>query len=270
MPRSDMARAKAFLAEFVDELTARMPSAVHYILIAGSAVRGDFIVGESDLDIIIVVHKDSDVPAVRSAGEQIFRSLDRKHGLRLLQAQQKKIRERLTSLFRKPGADCPLLLVLGPPAPPSKKTGLFNLLDPLHGFSKSLYHSGLRSRKLIYGIRPPEISKGAGLGFGEPGIITYDLLSSIAAVPLALLMPSRAYRRSLRAVFFSFEEELLKKGPAPGMALTALYAKKYPSQFQQSITYPEKITFCLFAPAGILLHNVRKKLRRKPGAIRKK
>jgi predicted nucleotidyltransferase len=245
-----------------------MPGKVEYMLLAGSAARGDFVIGESDLDIIIVVHKDSDVSDVRSSGEEIFRRLDRIHGLQLVQAQQKKIEERITSLFQKPPSDYPLLLVHGPPAPPLKKKGMFNLLDPLHGFSKSLYRSGLKSKKLVYGIRPPAPSVDPPRGSGDPGIVTYDLLSSIATVPLAIFMPGRAYRRSLRAVFFSFEEELSKKGPVPGMAIMALYAKKYPLQVMQSTTYPEKIVFCLGAPAGILMHNIRKRLRprtRAPG-----
>jgi len=54
----DQQKADAFLEEFVDELGKAYGSEIDIILLFGSAARGEFILGKSDVDLIIQVKSD--------------------------------------------------------------------------------------------------------------------------------------------------------------------------------------------------------------------
>ncbi len=50
---ADQLKVEAFLQEFVAELTKAYGSEIDFILFFGSAARGEFILGKSDVDLII-------------------------------------------------------------------------------------------------------------------------------------------------------------------------------------------------------------------------
>jgi len=283
MGARDMVKADAFLKDFVSQLESRVPRKVDYILLGGSAARGDFQIGRSDMDLIVVVKKDADVQAVKDAAFALFHELDRKHGMMLMKAQESKGAVRIIGAGpggprstrsqhgisgRVSGQDYPPFIVVGPSTPKLVKSDLFSSLDWLHGFSKSLRSSGLMSMKAIYGKPPQKQGAAKGPIVENPGIITYDLLSAAAMIPLSLVSPSRAFRRSLRAVFFSFESDIIRGIPLPLFAREAVYMKRHILAAAPAASYPEKVLFCLAAPLHILAHNIVRGMRpaEKPGA----
>ncbi|HID73114.1 TPA: nucleotidyltransferase domain-containing protein [Candidatus Micrarchaeota archaeon] len=60
------------------ELTSRFRD-IDFILLFGSAARGEFRAGVSDVDMIIQVKKASTVPKLEGYAERLFWELDRKH-----------------------------------------------------------------------------------------------------------------------------------------------------------------------------------------------
>jgi len=279
----DMGKAEAFLKDFTSQLESRVPQKVDYILLGGSAARGDFQIGRSDMDLIVVVKKDADVQAVKDAAFALFSELDRKHGMMLREAQDRKNAERIIGAGRVgprrpqgrqgvsglvPGQDYPPFMVVGPSTPKNYASDFFSSLDHLHGFSKSLRSSGRMSMKVIYGKPPQKQGAAKGPIVENPGIVTYDLLSAAAMIPLSLISPSRAFQRSLRAVFFSFEGDIIRGIPLPLFALEAVYMKRHIMSAGPAVSYPEKVLFCLAAPIHILAHNIARRMRPedRPGA----
>jgi predicted nucleotidyltransferase len=254
-----MEKANAFLSDFVSQLNSRAPFLVDYILLGGSAARGDFRIGRSDMDLIVVVKKDGDAKAVKDAAFPLFWELDKKHGLQLREAQNQKLAERIIPARPSVPEGYPPFMVVAPSSPKAGKMDLFSKLDPIHGFSKSLGQSGRMSMKLIYGKRPERAGSQANHRNATPGFITYDLLSAIAMAPIAVISPTRAYNRSIRAVFFSFESDIVRGIPLPLFVREALYVKKHFPQAGSSVSYPEKVLFCLAAPIHIIIHNLRRR-----------
>lgn len=274
MPSRDMERVNLFLQDFVSRLKAIFPHIKYSILLGGSAARGDFQSGRSDLDLIIYVHDDRDIQPMKDAAFPLFFELDKKHGLLIKKAMGK----------RRPGHDvhgagpggrpagaCALpqpFLVVGPSSPPMGSGGdLFSRLDFIHGFSRALGNSGRMSMKLLYGEWPSPSPLKPGerpsTDRWDPGILSYDFLASLAAAPLSFVMPDRAYARSMRAVFFAFESDIIRyrAGSArlPLFVLQTIYVREHVADAFPSISYPEKVAYCAAAPLRILLRGMRGK-----------
>ena len=76
---SEQQLVENFLRDFVDELTQRYPDEIDFILLFGSAARGEWKRGISDVDLIIGVKKKEDVGPVRVYAEKLFWDLIRSH-----------------------------------------------------------------------------------------------------------------------------------------------------------------------------------------------
>lgn len=242
----------AFLSDFVQSLTAAFPGRVSYIRLHGSGVRGDFRIGESDVDLIVGVRDDADVRQVEGPAFRIFWELNEKHGLMLGQAHRKKQAERILRLPRAPPQACRPFVVAGPSYWAKTPSDFFSRLDPLHGFSKSLLSSGRRDYRDIFGKSRPLPGRAA-----EPGVLSYDFLSALLMVFLAPIAPNRAFVRSVKACFFTFQMDHEASAAAPGFPGRVFYLRKYSREQTGAISYPEMVLFCLEAPLRILWHNVR-------------
>lgn len=77
----DQKLIEKFLARFTSEITAKFADKIDFILLFGSAARGEFVKGASDVDLIIQAKNNSDVQAIENQAEKIFWSLDKKYNL---------------------------------------------------------------------------------------------------------------------------------------------------------------------------------------------
>jgi len=80
---SGQERADAFLREFVEGLAARHGKDLDFVLLFGSAARGEFVLGKSDVDLIIQVREKGKVKEVEAFATRLFWGLDKKHGTKL-------------------------------------------------------------------------------------------------------------------------------------------------------------------------------------------
>ncbi|MFH1200302.1 MAG: nucleotidyltransferase domain-containing protein, partial [Candidatus Micrarchaeota archaeon] len=83
MPQNHMPgqeRVEGFLAEWSASVSHRFPNDIDFILLFGSAARGEFHRGHSDVDLIIQTRNDAAIPAVDSFALKEFWRLDRKWG----------------------------------------------------------------------------------------------------------------------------------------------------------------------------------------------
>jgi predicted nucleotidyltransferase len=78
---ADQWKADAFLEDFVRELGRACDSDIDFILLFGSAARGEFILGKSDVDLVISVKSNKAVRVVEQFAEPLFWRLDEKHGM---------------------------------------------------------------------------------------------------------------------------------------------------------------------------------------------
>lgn len=78
MRNRDQKLVEGFLEEFVRKLTALCD--IDFILLFGSAARGEWKRGISDVDLIIQVLRQEDRDRVEESAEELFWALDEKHG----------------------------------------------------------------------------------------------------------------------------------------------------------------------------------------------
>jgi len=80
LKRSDQIIADLFLQDFVKELSQAWGSDIDFMLLFGSAARGEFVLGKSDIDLVIQVKSQGAVHPVESFAVPLFWRLDQKHG----------------------------------------------------------------------------------------------------------------------------------------------------------------------------------------------
>ena len=69
---ADQQRAELFLEEFVSGLVGSMEDDIDFILLFGSAARGEFILGKSDVDLIIQTKSDAAVRRIKKFTKSLF------------------------------------------------------------------------------------------------------------------------------------------------------------------------------------------------------
>ncbi|NPV63523.1 MAG: nucleotidyltransferase domain-containing protein [Methanotrichaceae archaeon] len=78
--RPDQQIADSFLQDFVRELSRIHGPDIDFVLLFGSAARGEFVLGKSDVDLVIQVKREDAVRAVEDSAVPLFWQLDQKHG----------------------------------------------------------------------------------------------------------------------------------------------------------------------------------------------
>jgi predicted nucleotidyltransferase len=245
MAVEDIEKANRLLVEFVNELTAEFPKEIDYILIAGSVPRGDFRIGESDIDLTVMVKKGHDHDAINRCSHEIFWRLDEKHGTGLLQFYK---REYPDSLYR-PKALC----IHGSGS--AKVHSLFRIFSPLLGFKRSLLRHAKISGKILYGR---DILREISLCEKNPFqiLFTYNIFMSLAAFLVFPLYPDRSLHRTIRALIYAFEDALYD--PASDnheFAKNTLEAKINFKRIKDEWSYFRKVSYCAKAPLLIARNN---------------
>jgi len=279
MATKDTARVNAMLSEFVSSLAQRFSDDLDFILLFGSAARGEFRAGTSDVDIIIQVKKESGRAKVEEHAENVFWELDKKHGTRLQEVCSTKqdnifgAAESAVKLYKP-------FEVLGPGdidwangMVNSAALGPFAAIAPLSQFAKKIKKEGkvLYGRNILAEIRVREsiLDKIKAL------LLPY-LLSAIA-LPVFILSPDKALKYSIKAVLYSIDDQLLVIGAdyskmthfnilvlryeigafySIRLAREALLAKKDFERIKKQWSYIDKAAFCLQAPIYIAYNNL--------------
>lgn len=82
----DQERINKFLKEFAYKLSKKYPEKIDFILLFGSAARGDWKKGVSDVDLVIQAKKQDYIDEVKEYTDKIFWELDKKHRTQLKKA----------------------------------------------------------------------------------------------------------------------------------------------------------------------------------------
>ncbi len=78
---NDQELVDKFLTDFISEIVTKFGDKIDFILLFGSAARGEFVKGASDIDLIIQTKKEEDVKVIEDEAEKIFWALDKKYNL---------------------------------------------------------------------------------------------------------------------------------------------------------------------------------------------
>ncbi len=210
---SDQEKADTFLQDFVGQLAAACGSDIDFILLFGSAARGEFVLGKSDVDLVIQVKSREVVRKVEQLAEMLFWRLDEEHGMQfkrvastgeggsLLEAGVKWL-EKQARLYKP-------FEVFGPDDI-DWRAGKVKRLDLLPGAALvasqlTLFYKMKHEGKILWGrdIRP-EI---------QPRFTLWEKLKAIwvpqsiafASLILALPLPQKAAAYAVKALFYEVE-----------------------------------------------------------------
>lgn len=255
MPTNDYKIVKSFLSEFVSEITKIFPDEIDFIILAGSAARGDFRIGESDIDLGIKAKREEDVEMIEKAAFEIFWGLDKKYNMKFRQAYLKRRSSQLIS-FAPPELAYKPFTVSGPKRR-SRQRNLFSILNPVHGLFRAVRKDTQMFGKILYGRNVLENVSTNGNNIYTI-LFTYDLYKSSAAFLLFPFVPDKSLSASSRAVFFAFSDKLPEKHDGYyALAMEALYIKTNFERVKKEWPYLRKAAFCLKAPFHIARRNFR-------------
>jgi len=279
MASKDMALVEAFLSGFVKGLAKEFPDDIDFILLFGSAARGEFRAGTSDVDLIIQLKRKRSMARLERFAEKLFWELDRKHGTKLAQVCSTKRGDLLGEAEEKVKLYKPFE-VLAPGEInwsegriEARGLGAFAVIAPIHQFARKLKAEG----KILYGrdIRKEIRIQGSLIEDLKTVFIPYAL--SLTALPLCLILPAKALKYSIKAVLYSVDSQLtiltssdVKRTPfkmkmlrselgelySVRLAKEALYARINWDKAMREWTYIDKVAFCLQAPVYISYNNL--------------
>jgi len=255
---ADQRKADAFLEDFVRELGGACGSDIDFIHLFGSAARGEFILGKSDVDLVISVKSNEAVSVVEQFADPLFWKLDEKHGMMfkrvvstgksgsLLEDAIKKL-EKQARLYKP-------FEVFGPDDI-DWRAGRVKRLDLLPGAALvasqlTLFYKMKHEGKILFGrdIRP-EI---------EPRFSLWEKLKAIwvpqsiafSSIILALPLPQKAVAYAVKALFYEVDSvNLFQKNMVPsGQEKIAGFASA--TEFQDDLL--DDVRFFLERKLGLL------------------
>jgi predicted nucleotidyltransferase len=221
---SDQLKVDAFLQEFVAELTKAYGSEIDFILLFGSAARGEFVLGKSDVDLIIQVKSDFAVKTVEAFAEQLFWRLDEKHGMQFRQVVSTGagagVLEDALKFLEKQARLYKPFEVFGPDDIDWSR-GKIRRLDLLPGATLvasqlTLLYKMKHEGKILYGRNIlPEIQPRFTAWEKIKGLLVPQSIA-FAAVVLAPLLPKKAVGYAVKSLFYELDSvNLFLKGEIP-------------------------------------------------------
>ena len=210
---TDQDKVELFLEEFVSRLEESMGEDIDFILLFGSAARGEFILGKSDVDLVIQTRSDAAVRRVERFAESLFWQLDEMHGMQfdkvLSTGKSEGILEESLKFLEKQARLYKPFEVFGPDDIDWGK-GLIKRPDLLPGAilvasQLTLLYKIKHEGKILFGrdIRP-EIN---------PRFTWWEKLKAImvpqsiafASIILAVILPQKATGLAVKALFYEVE-----------------------------------------------------------------
>jgi hypothetical protein len=265
MPKGDNAALDAFLDDFVRGITDTYPDKIDCILLSGSAARGGFKIGESDIDLHIILKDERDVAGVERFASSLFWGLNRRHGLKLVRSYGRKLSGGFSFMLGQAPLAARPFYVAGPKGwrlklhPPLSLTSLL-------GLERELLRGRIRNGKVLFGrniLDDPEIREIVG----KRRHLTYDFLITLCIQPLFIIVPSRVLKRCANCIIFTFDDrfqEIRKLSEmaepasgAPGSLSLAVKAFRLKADFEgesAKMGILGKLWFCIRTPPYILLH----------------
>jgi len=206
-------KAEAFLDEFVQKLAEHYGNEIDFILLFGSAARGEFVLGKSDVDLVIQLKRDSAKKVVEKYAERLFWYLDKKHGMKLRQVCStglgKNLLENALKVLEKQARLYKPFEVFGPKDIDWDK-GMIKRLDLMPGAifvasQLTLLYKMKNEGKILYGrdIRKeinPRFTKWEKLK-----AIWVPQSIALSSVLIALLLPKKAVQYAAKALFYEVE-----------------------------------------------------------------
>lgn len=206
-------RVEAFLRDFVAGLKEGFERDLDFVLLFGSAARGEFVLGRSDVDLIIQVKEDAKVKPVGAFAERLFWRLDKKHGTMLRKVCStgigKSLLENALKAVEKQARLYKPFEVFGP-RDIDWNRGMIKRLDLMPGAilvasQLTLLYKMKHEGKILFGR---DIRKEI-----RPRFTPWEKLKSIwvpqsiafAAIIISLALPKKAVGYAVKAVFFELE-----------------------------------------------------------------
>jgi predicted nucleotidyltransferase len=257
MPKDDQQKVEAFLREFVSTLTEQHAKEIDFILLFGSAARGEFVLGKSDVDLIIQVKSDEKRKEVEGFAEKVFWQLDRKHGMQLKRVCSTGIGASvLENAVKALEAQARLYKpfeVFGPKDIDWRR-GMIKRLDLLPGAflvasQLTLLYKMKKEGKILFGR---DIRKEI-----RPRFTLWEKLKSLfvpqsisfAALALSLLMPKKAVGYAVKAIFYEVESvNLFLQNKIPKKGKLGAFAKA--TEFRNQLL--DDLRFCIELRFGLL------------------
>ena len=258
LKKADQEKVELFLAEFVSELGKSAGDDIDFILLFGSAARGEFILGKSDVDLIIQTKSNAAVRRVERFAESLFWQLDEKHGMQfkkvLSTGASEGILEESIKFLEKQVRLYKPFEVFGP-NDIDWSEGLIRRPDLLPGAilvasQLTLLYKMKHEGKILFGrdIRP-EIN---------PRFTWWERLKAImvpqsiafASFVLALAMPQKATGYAVKALFYEVESvNIYQRGMIPP-AQEKIKSFAGASQFENAAL--DRLRFLLEKSLGLL------------------
>jgi predicted nucleotidyltransferase len=258
MEENGSTQINSFLSDFVEQLTEVHPGEIDYIVLYGSVPRGDFRMGESDIDLMVGVKNQNDREDVERACAKLFWELDEKYRLGMQNLAVKKNSERINDLGSSGYKDKPVL-VLHQSVLINSERSLFSAFEFFHGFRNSLARHIQIYGRVLYGR--DELKKlEAELASESPlrTLFTYHFFVSLAVWPFFPFAPDKMLKRSIRTILTSFEHKLNSKEDAwfTHLAKDSLEAKVHFEKVRNEWPLAKKAAFCFLAPVSIIRMNL--------------
>ena len=271
MKSRDQERVEAFLRDLVKHLAKKFGKRINFILLIGSAARGEFKRGISDVDLIIEVKDKKAKGEVEDYLEEIFWKLDEKHGTMI-----SNVCKQFSFLSKETKLYTPYEVIVEgeinwKEGKLNKSFGLVDVFIPKAMFAAKIKEEG----KILYGkdIRK-EINVKPSLAERIKLFLIPPILSFIALL-VALISPNKGVKLSLKALFSGLDDHLfalegevplsmekkikmikrLAKEYSPRLLREAMDVRLNFFQRMKEWTYLDKISFSFDAFASILLNN---------------
>lgn len=254
--KNDLELANRFISEYVNEIIQIYPKEIEFIIITGSISRGDFVLGEGDLDLSIKMKKDEDVAKIKEDAQRIFLKLDKKHKTRFVEATEKAKKHRLSSIFHQNQKN-EYIIIKGPRKIKTISIfqRVFTFLNPVIGYEVSrMRHAGI-SGKIVYGkYIIPDLIKSISELHPFQKLFTYDFFISIITSFLVFVFPNNALERAFRCIIMAFEDVIVANEYHP-VAMKTFNLRRKLDKVKKEWSYLDKIVFCILAPYHIFFHN---------------
>ncbi|MBU0527362.1 hypothetical protein KKE92_02690 [Candidatus Micrarchaeota archaeon] len=254
--KNDLELANRVISEFVDEIIHAHPKEIEFIILTGSISRGDFVLGEGDFDLSIIMKKDEDVAKIKENAQRIFLKLDKRYKTRFVEADEKAKKHRLFSIFHKNQKN-EYIAIRGPTKlkPTSIFQRIFSFLDHLVGYEISRIRHASISGKIVYGrYIIPDLIRYRSKLHPFRKLFTYDFFISIITSFLVFVSPDRALKRAFRCIIMAFEDVIIANEYHPVAMKTFNLRMKF-DKVKKEWPYLDKIVFCIMAPYHIFFHN---------------
>lgn len=218
MSRGDQEVVNRFLQEFVQKIIEKFGDDIDFILLFGSAARGEWKRGVSDIDLIIQIRKPELKNEVYSRAEQIFWYLDEKYDTRFKDVCSIKEPEEISLVEAIRFAERQVRLyvpfeVIGPKEIDWEKCEFNNPLYKVGAFlifPKTMFFLKIKSEgKILFGRDILKELKPSLSFWDVSKILLNPFHLSVLSILIVFFSPNFAIRHAIKAILYEIESILI-------------------------------------------------------------